>query len=340
MSLSKLKNFITQSWPPRPIFTENSIAAGSQAGRVFIVTGGNAGIGFELCNLLFKSGATIYMASRSKVVLLAAIKSITESNTSPSAGQLKFLPLDLSDLNSVQQAARTFAQQESKLDVLWNNAGTGANAAAYSDRTEQGFEALVGTHCIATLLFTELLLPQLKASATGNTESNTTRVIWLATALVDSAAPKYGIDFSILDKGAKDRITNYAMSKAGVWILGREFARRYGKDGILSLVANPGNVKAGSYAGTPKFFMLLLNATMLYEPVFGAYTELYAGLSPEINMDVNGIYIMPWGRLLPDHSAVRQDIIKSMTPEEEGGLGYGKKFWDWCETQWKPYTES
>lgn len=33
-------------------------------------------------------------------------------------GQLKFLHLDLSDLGSVREAARRFAQEENKLDVL------------------------------------------------------------------------------------------------------------------------------------------------------------------------------------------------------------------------------
>jgi hypothetical protein len=63
--MDNIRNFITQSWPPKDrIF---SVPAGSQSGRVFIVTGGNTGLGFELCKMLFASGATIYMASRSQV---------------------------------------------------------------------------------------------------------------------------------------------------------------------------------------------------------------------------------------------------------------------------------
>lgn len=55
----------TQYFPPRPSFTERDIP--SQNGRVFIVTGGNAGVGFELCKLLYGLGATVYMGARSKV---------------------------------------------------------------------------------------------------------------------------------------------------------------------------------------------------------------------------------------------------------------------------------
>ncbi len=67
MSASKFRSFFSQYYTPKATFTEANLTPGSQNGRVFIVTGGNAGIGFELCKLLITTGATIYMASRSKV---------------------------------------------------------------------------------------------------------------------------------------------------------------------------------------------------------------------------------------------------------------------------------
>lgn len=65
MSLAAFRNWRTQFYPPKPTFTEEHV--GPQNGRVFIVTGGNAGVGFELVKILYATGATIYMASRSKV---------------------------------------------------------------------------------------------------------------------------------------------------------------------------------------------------------------------------------------------------------------------------------
>lgn len=64
MALAFLRNLWSQWFPPRPTLTEKDVP--SQHGRVFIVTGGNGGIGFELCKILYGTGATIYMASRSK----------------------------------------------------------------------------------------------------------------------------------------------------------------------------------------------------------------------------------------------------------------------------------
>ncbi|KAJ8130666.1 hypothetical protein O1611_g2964 [Lasiodiplodia mahajangana] len=330
---AKIKAISTQFWPPPPTFTEPDVASGSQDGKVFMVTGGNAGLGYELCKILFRSGATIYMAARSKERAEAAIQSIKDSY--PEIAQpdrLKFLHLDLSDLESVRQAARLFAEQESKLDVLWNNAGIGANAVKYGDRTVQGSEILMGIHCVAALLFAQLLLPQLKAAAAqGNTLS---RVVWMSTVLVDTSAPKDGIELSAIDTGIESRIENYAASKAGVWILSREFARRYGQDGILSVAMNPGSLDSGSFRGTPRIPLFLMRLTILHKPVFGAYTMLYAGLSREITRENNGIFVYPWGRLVPDHAVVRQDILKAMESEEKGGKALGEKLWAWCESRW------
>jgi NAD(P)-dependent dehydrogenase (short-subunit alcohol dehydrogenase family) len=120
---------------------------GSEKGQVSVVTGGNASIGFELCEVLRSSGATIYMASRSQASLLS--HHLFYASTFPTAkayqdrsrnqnhhlhflnpktdGKLNFLHLDLNGLLSVKAAATSFASQESKLEVLWNNTGTGPN---------------------------------------------------------------------------------------------------------------------------------------------------------------------------------------------------------------------
>jgi hypothetical protein len=62
-----LRNIVYQGFPPEPTFTAKDVPPGSQASRVFMVTGGNSGIGFELCKILYATGATVYMATRSEV---------------------------------------------------------------------------------------------------------------------------------------------------------------------------------------------------------------------------------------------------------------------------------
>lgn len=67
----------TQIFPPAPTFGEKDV--GLKRGHIFIVTGGNQGVGFELCKMLRGTGATVYIASRSKV-RIEAIACFLRSN--------------------------------------------------------------------------------------------------------------------------------------------------------------------------------------------------------------------------------------------------------------------
>lgn len=65
---------------------------------------------------------------------------------------------------------------------------------------------------------------------------------------------------------------------------------------------------------------------MLYTPVHGAYTELFAACSSDIGLGDNGNYIIPWGRI----SSIRRDIEEACRPESSGGKKLAHKFWEWC----------
>jgi hypothetical protein len=70
---------------------------------------------------------------------------------------------------------------------------------------------------------------------------------------------------------------------------------------------------------------LFFHTFVTYDAIYGAYTELYAGLSPELTMEKhNGTYVIPWGRIHPDEKFVRPDVVQAMKPVEEGGLGYAR----------------
>ncbi|TVY51348.1 putative oxidoreductase [Lachnellula cervina] len=329
MALSSLRNLRKQWFPPAPKFTGKDVP--SQKGKVFIVTGGNAGVGHALIKLLYPTGATIYMASRSKDRAEKAIAEI--EGTTPAAetlGKIKFLQLDLNDLPSVKAAAEEFAKQETKLDVLWNNAGIGASNVEPGAKTAQGLDVMFGVHVVAHLLFSNLLVPQLKAASTGGASA---RIIWTSSFLAEGVSPPNGIDLKLLDDGYPDPVKNYAISKVGNWMIGREFAKRYGKDGIISVTQNPGGLKTNMYAGVPAVGQFFINM-LLNEPIYGAYTNLFAAFSPDISLANNGAYVIPWGRLHEDKDSPRKDIINAMTDEDKGGLGYPKKVWEYCESKW------
>jgi NAD(P)-dependent dehydrogenase (short-subunit alcohol dehydrogenase family) len=79
----------TQYWPPKPTFTEKHV--GNQSGKVFIVTGGNQGVGLEPIKILYPTGATTYMASRSEKRAKEAINDVVSKDPS-NASRLKVPP--------------------------------------------------------------------------------------------------------------------------------------------------------------------------------------------------------------------------------------------------------
>jgi hypothetical protein len=66
------------------------------------------------------------------------------------------------------------------------------------DRTAQDLEPFVGQNCVATLLFTTLLVPQLRAASTAGSNA---RVVWTPSYLAEGASPVNGVDLSLLEKG-------------------------------------------------------------------------------------------------------------------------------------------
>lgn len=76
---------------------------------------------------------------------------------------------------------------------------------------------------------------------------------------------------------------------------------------------------------------------MLYPAKYGAYTELYCGLSNELTTADNGIYIAPWGR----KSTVCASILEEMKADQEETkerVPVAKAFGDYCNEATKAYA--
>ncbi|PQE32207.1 hypothetical protein CJF32_00009912 [Rutstroemia sp. NJR-2017a WRK4] len=300
----------TQFFPPKPTFTEKNVP--SLAGKVFIVTGGNSGVGLELVKILYSRGGTVYIASRSTTKIGATIATI-KSLFPKSSGHLKSLRVDFSDLRTISACASTFLAQESRLDVLWNNAGIAQVPAGST--TAQGHEAHMGTA---------------RASPTASV-----RVVFTSSSIVDLAGPPGGLLLSehISGNFSKDKGYNYSSSKAGNWLLASEFDKRTRNEGLVCVTQNVGQCRTDSWNKIP--LVKWLSSPVLHDPIMGAYTELWAGLSPDVKCEDGGKCALPWGRW---HTDPRKDILQSMKSKEEGGTGLSADFWDWCEQQTEAFA--
>lgn len=128
-------------------------------GKIVIITGCNTGIGKETALELAKRGAKVYMACRDPVRCEDARLEIVEKSQNQNVFNRT---LDLSSLESVQKFTENFLKDESRLDILINNAGVMACPKGF---TKDGFEQQFGINHLGHFFLTNLLLDTIKASA-------------------------------------------------------------------------------------------------------------------------------------------------------------------------------
>ncbi|RYP42262.1 hypothetical protein DL767_000426 [Monosporascus sp. MG133] len=320
----------SQFFPPKPTFTGADVEA--QGGRVFLITGGASGIGYELAKILYGKNARVYIAGRSEENARQAIRDIRNA-VPTTGGSLEFLQLDLADLGSIKASVDAFKARESKLDVLWNNAGV--SQPPLGSVSKQGIELQLAANCLGPFLLTQLLVPLLEAasSANGGALPGSVRVVWTSSQMVELSAPSQGLIMSEVRAPPRDKARNYVNSKTGNVFLASEFARRTGSSrSIISVCQNPGAAATKLFRHTP--WLNYVAFPLLHKASLAALTALYAGLSKDITPDVNGCYVVPWGRI---HKNLRADLIEAMKPGEEGGSGRAKEFWDFCAEMTRDY---
>ncbi len=295
-------------------------------GRVHLITGGYVGCGFELAKILYQHNATVYVAGRSQEKGETALAKLKEQFPD-SKGKLTFLKLDLADQSTIKQSAEEFVSKESRLDVLTQNAGVMIPPSGSKDK--HGHELQMGTNCLGPWLFAQCLLPILKNTA-ASSPPGSVRVTW-AASLAIAVSPTGGMSFqpdaSPTVHGSQGM--NYVQSKIGNVYLASEFAARHGRDGIVSVSWNPGNLTTELGRHTYAILRTLFDTFWCYPAVFGGYTELYAACSPSITASQNGCFVIPWGRV----GHLRSDMIMARKTVAEGGTGEAQKFWDWCERE-------
>ncbi|KAH8651200.1 hypothetical protein BX600DRAFT_418388 [Xylariales sp. PMI_506] len=313
--------------PAKPKFTEDNL--NDLEGKVIIVTGSNTGLGKEIARIVYSKNAKVYMMARSEEKTRKAMQEITEAEPK-SSGELHFIRLDLSDLATIKTSAEEFLRQEQKLDILFNNAGVG-----YPDKgskTKQGYELQLGVNCVGTFALTKLLTPVLASTARAAPTPGSVRVVWVSSSAAEGVSPKDYVE-RLGEVEQMGQLDQYSISKLGNYLHAAEFAARHRADGIISNSLNPGALDSDFWRSQGTITTTLLRKTLLHPPVYGAYTSLFAGFSPEVTMEKSGLHVAPWGQLWK----VSKDMVDATKSQAEGGAGTAQKFWEWSEAQVKAY---
>ncbi|HUC05343.1 MAG TPA: oxidoreductase [Acidimicrobiales bacterium] len=208
---------------------------GDLTGTVALVTGANSGIGLETTRALLAHGAHVVMACRDEARARTAADALERDLERTS---LEILAVDLADLTSVRDAARTFLSEHAQLDLLVNNAGV--MGTPYR-RTADGFELQMATNHFGHFALTGLLLDRLLASVRG-------RVVTVSSLM-------HRVGRVDLDDVAATRPRNrwllYGTSKLANLLFTSELDRRVRREGatLRAVAAHPGWTRS-NLAGT------------------------------------------------------------------------------------------
>ncbi|MEU9193057.1 SDR family NAD(P)-dependent oxidoreductase [Streptomyces hundungensis] len=130
----------------------------SARGKVFLVTGGNAGIGYFVAEQLAATGAVVVLGSRDAAKADAAMASI---RSRVARARLRHLPLDLADLSSLKSAADRL--DLGHLDAVVHNAGVALDDPPRRE-TNDGHELMFATNHLGHFALTQHLAPLLSAA--------------------------------------------------------------------------------------------------------------------------------------------------------------------------------
>ncbi len=121
-------------------------------GKNCVVTGGNAGIGYETARALAEAGASVIIVSRNLEKAQTAVDSLKAHAPDSKIG---YVLADLSSTKSIRGAADEILRDFGTIDVLVNNAGTWFSKL---ELTEDGIERQFAVNHLAYFLLTRELL--------------------------------------------------------------------------------------------------------------------------------------------------------------------------------------
>ena len=285
----------------------------SQAGRTFIVTGANSGLGFATTRELARHGAHVIMAVRNATKGEEALRTLRAEQPDAS---LELRPLDLADLDSIHAFATGIIANRVPVDVLINNAGIMMPPRSL---TRQGFESQFGANHLGHFALTGLLLDTLKAGRDA-------RVVTVSSTLHKRGVIHFD---DLTGERNYSPLAFYAQSKFANAVFGLELDRRLraGRVPVKSILAHPGysatNLQSTGPTGLLKLVLKFTNRVVAQDVEIGALDQLYAATDPKAE---SGQFIGPDGRgESKGYPTIVQPVESARDPD------IGKRLWRMSE---------
>ena len=285
-------------------------------------TAGTAGLGKQtIIELARHSPERIYFTGRNAKNADNIVKDI--KSAVPGA-HVAFIQCDLASLDSVQDAAKNFISQSSRLDVLLCNAGIMATPPGL---TTDGYELQFGTNHIGHALLIKLLLPTLLRTAE---ESNSdVRIISMTSTAAFGLHPKGGFAFDDLKTTQGMRFGHwyrYGQSKLANLVYATELARRYPM--ITCMAVHPGVVGTGlvdAVSFWDRMLIYVTNPGKVMTPEQGVMNQLWAATTDKENLK-SGEYYEPVGK-----------VGTKPRDKESLDVELAERLWDWTAKELEKY---
>jgi NAD(P)-dependent dehydrogenase (short-subunit alcohol dehydrogenase family) len=283
----------------------------SMNGENVVITGANSGIGYEAARVFAKKGADVTMACRS---LERGKESADEIRDETPDASTEVRQLDLASLDSVEEFAEGFLEDNDALDVLCNNAGV---MAIPRTETEDGFEQQFGVNHLGHFALTGRLLKLI-------VETEDARVV-----TTSSGAHERGkIDFDDLHgENEYSQWGAYAQSKLANLLFAFDLQRRFeaAEVNAKSVGVHPGYAATNLQRRGPEMegsrlklaAMKAMNAVLAQSSERGALPILY-GATAEVE---GGEYVGPGGLMnMRGHPEVQEPNERARDEETAGRL--------------------
>ncbi|GAB1603629.1 retinol dehydrogenase 11-like, partial [Argonauta hians] len=197
-------------------------------GKTVIVTGGNAGLGFSAARQLASRNARVILACRNPEKAKDAVLKIIGATGNR---HVVFRKLDTSSLKSVREFAAQILKEESRLDILINNAGILSNEPIL---TEDGLQLTYATNHFGSFLLTNLLLKLLKSSKPSRIVNVSSDGHLVGNIYFENMTKPMGIE----------KRTSYFGSKLANVLFTHELAKRLQGEGVTAYSLHPGLVSS------------------------------------------------------------------------------------------------
>jgi NAD(P)-dependent dehydrogenase (short-subunit alcohol dehydrogenase family) len=249
--------------------------------------------------------------------LISKVKTISPQT------EITFIECDLSSLSSVQEAARAFISQSSRLNVLMCNAGVMALGPGVS---KEGYEIQFATNHLGHALLIKLLMPILLDTA--SQPDSDVRIINLTSSAYKST-PTSGIEFSTLKSNqarlgpiyAPAKWMRYGQSKLANFLYAIELARHHPE--ITTVSVHPGFIKTELHQHEgfiDRQLVNLMSGGSWINVEEGPFNQAWAATTPKPNL-TSGAYYQPVG--------VRTDPETKQSADK----ALAEKLWEWSEKE-------